>query len=126
MVRDPKHLRFKGFLGATAAAFAIISYIIYYIYLAEYSIKLNELFFISTGIGISVFSGLLFTFFREWYVRVWFLYASVFYGLLVFSYIGYWILLGQPYGDIKNCLIAGFVAGIIYCTYDYLRRRSYT
>lgn len=57
-------LKIKGIIGATVGALAVASYIVYYI--AFYNgVKLNELYFIPTGGGIAVFTGLLFTFFKK-------------------------------------------------------------
>jgi len=116
-------LAVKGYIGGFAALLSIASYIIYYVFYYE-GIKLDELYFISTGMSISIFSGLLFSMFRDKWVRTFLLFASVFYGILIFSYSVHWILTGLPYAYIKISLICGLITGLIYFTYDISSNRD--
>lgn len=119
MLRHPKNLNAKAILGTFASAFALTGYLVYYLYLSAYGIKLNELYFITSCVPIAIFTGILFTFFKERYAKVLFLYTCVYYSLLVLTYVGSWILIGQPYGYIKVSLIIGLVVGLIYWIYDH-------
>ena len=100
-IKGSKYIELKGILGASASLMILISYLLYYYFYYNDGIKLNELYFISSGIGISVFTGLLFTFFRNVYVRTALLFTSVFYLMLELTYVIVWIFLGQPYTHIK-------------------------
>lgn len=116
--RDTKRsLLIKGRIGAAAALFTILSYITYYIFYYE-GIKLDELYFISTGVSISIFTGILFTMFDNKTVKTFLIFASVFYAILILVYAIHWILTGLPYAYIKTSLIIGFIAGLIYYAYD--------
>lgn len=117
-VKESKYIELKGIIGAVAATFIMISYIIYYFTFYETGVKLNELYFISSGVGISVFTGLLFTFFENICVKTVLLFTSVFYGLLELIYIIVWIIQGQPYAYIKQSLFGGLIIGICYFLYD--------
>lgn len=112
-----RNLAIKGWLGAAAAMIAIASYIAYYIYYYK-GIKLDELYFISTGCSISIFTGILFTMFESRSVRTFLLFASVFYGILISVYSIHWYFTGLPYAYIKISLILGLIAGLIYYAYD--------
>jgi len=120
MVRNPKHLTVKAILGSFASAFALAGYLVYYLYLSLYDVKLNELYFIVSSVPIAIFTGILFTFFKEWYAKILLLYTSVYYSLLTVMYVGSWCILGQPYGYIKIALIIGLVIGLIYGIYARL------
>lgn len=110
-------LKVKGIIGAVAACLSIASYIIYYV--AYYQdIKLDELYFISTGATISVFTGLLFAIIRNKVSRTLLLFASMFYAILIISYILSWIVSGFPYAYIKVSLFIGLVIGLIYFLHD--------
>lgn len=123
---EHKKLEIKGLIGAAAAALAILSYIVYYYFFYEVGIKLNELLFICTGLSISLFSGLLFTFFRNKIAKALTLFCSVFYLFLVGIYTVYGLLFGTYYANIKLSLIIGLAAGISYLIYDTINhRRAY-
>lgn len=113
-----KRLEIKGIIGIIAALLALLSYVIYYIWFYEFGIRLDKLFFISSGISISIFSGLLFTFFQNTFVKVMTLFCSVFYFILVLIYCSFGLLFNEYYAHIKLSLIIGLIAGIIYYTYD--------
>lgn len=113
---DP--LKVKGIIAAFAAVLILVSYIVYSIRYYEDGVKLNEMYFISQGIGISVFTGLQFTLYRNIYVRTILLFTSVYYAILEAIYIIVWIYFGQPYSYIKHSLLIGLVIGIIYFLYD--------
>lgn len=113
-----KYIKQKGFIAGVTGVFVALSYISYYYYYYENGVKLNELYFISTGIGISVFTGLLFTFFKNICVKMILMFTCIFYGILELIYISVWIIQGQPYAYIKQSLIIGLVIGIIYFAYD--------
>jgi len=113
-----KYIKLKGFIAGITGVVVAISYLAYYYYYYENGVKLNELYFISTGIGISVFTGLLFTFFRNICVKIILMFTSIFYGVLELIYISVWIVQGQPYAYIKQSLIIGLIIGIIYFIYD--------
>lgn len=118
--KDTKRcLLIKGRIGATAAMFTILSYIAYYIFYYK-GIKLDELYFISTGLSISTFTGILFTMFDNKTVKTFLIFASVFYGILISVYSLHWMLTGLPYAYIKVSLILGLAAGLIYYSYDTL------
>lgn len=117
-IKESKYIELKGIIGAIAAAFIMISYVVYYFTYYETGEKLNELYFISSGIGISVFTGLLFTFFENIYVKTILLFTSVFYAILEMIYIVIWVIQGQPYAYIKLSLFAGLIIGICYFLYD--------
>ena len=118
-MKNPKNLDAKGIIGASAAVFTLVGYLIYYLYLSVYEVKLNELYFIMTSLPIAIFTGILFTFFNNRNVKTLLLYTSVYYSLLVIMYVGSWVILGQPYGYIKLSLIIGLFFGLIYWLYDY-------
>lgn len=118
LVTDTKrNLAIKGFIGGFAAILSIFSYIIYYFCFYR-GINYDGYYFISTGLSISIFTGLLFTFFENKYVRTFLLFASVFYGILITVYVAHWLITGLPYAYIKISLICGFFVGIIYFFYD--------
>ena len=71
-----------------------------------------------------IFTGILFTFFKERYAKVLFLFTSVYYSILGLTYIGSWILLGQPYGYIKISLIIGLIIGLIAGLIAWARKRG--
>lgn len=123
-IKGSKYIELKGILGASASLMILISYLLYYYFYYNDGIKLNELYFISSGIGISVFTGLLFTFFRNVYVRTALLFTSVFYLMLELTYVIVWIFLGQPYTHIKLSLIIGLIIGITYFGYDKFNNKS--
>jgi len=110
-------LTIKGWIGGFAAALSVVSYIAYYIFYYE-GIKLDELYFIATGISISIFTGLLFTMFKDRWVRTFLLFCSVFYGMLITIYVFHWIITGMPYAYIKISIILGLIIGVIYFIYD--------
>jgi len=116
-------LAVKGYIGGFAAILSIASYIVYYVFYYG-GVKLDELYFISTGVSISIFSGLLFSMFRDKWVKTFLLFASVFYGILIFSYSVHWILTGLPYAYIKISLIFGLITGLIYFVYDVSSNRD--
>ena len=115
---DKRKLTIKGLLASITATFVMLSYCTYYVYLETYGVKLNALFFVSTNIAVSVFSGLLFTFFKNRFVRVTTLFCSVFYFTLVLIYVYFYLLIGVHYAYIKTALIIGLTAGVIYYIYD--------
>jgi len=118
LVKDTrKSLAIKGWIGGFAAILSLSSYISYYIFYYK-GIKLDELYFIATGLSISIFTGLLFTFFENKIVRTFLLFASVFYAILITVYIFHWMITGMPYAYIKISLICGFFIGLIYFVYD--------
>ena len=119
MENHPKNLNAKAILGTFASSFALFGYLLYYVYFEIIGVKLNELYFIITCVPIAIFTGILFTFFSNKNLKTLLLYTSVYYSLLVVMYVGSWVILGQPYGYIKQALIAGLVVGIIYRLYDY-------
>lgn len=121
-----KHTEIKGVIGVIAAAIILFSYLVYYFYYYNNGVKLNELYFISSGIGISIFTGLLFTFFENLYIRTILLFTSVFYLMLEMIYIIMWIVLGEPYAYLKTSLIIGLIIGIIYFIYDKLNNKPRT
>lgn len=111
------NLTIKGWIGGFAAILSISSYLAYYIFYYK-GIKLDELYFIATGISISIFTGLLFSMFMDKWVRTFLLFASVFYGILIKIYVLHWIITGIPYAYIKTSLVLGLIIGIIYFIYD--------
>lgn len=123
-IKSSKYVELKGIVGALAAALILVSYLVYYYYYYNDGIKLNELYFISSGIGISVFTGLLFTFFQNICVKTILLFTSVFYAMLEIIYISMWILQGEPYAYIKISLIIGLIIGTIYFIYDKFTNKS--
>jgi hypothetical protein len=126
VLKQPKYIEVKGLIVAFTAALVVISYLIYYYYFYIYEIELNELYFTVTGIGISVFTGLLFTFFQNLCVRTILLFTSTFYGMMVLIYIIVWIILGEPYTYIRASLIIGLVIGLIYVIYDSIANKPRT
>lgn len=117
-IKEGKHIELKGIIGAATAAMILISYLVYYHYYYYHHVKLNELYFISAGVGISIFTGLLFTFFRSICIKTILLFTSVFYAILEAVYIIVWIIQGKPYAYIKTALIVGLIIGVIYFAYD--------
>lgn len=118
LVKDTKkNLAIKGWIGGFAAILSILSYIAYYFCFYK-GINYDEYYFISTGLSISIFTGLLFTFFENKVVRTFLLFASVFYAILIIVYVLHWIITGIPYAYIKISLICGFFIGLIYFVYD--------
>ena len=115
---EKKQLELKGLLGVIAAALAILSYIVYFLWFEKYGVKLNRLFFISTGTSIFLFSGLLFTFFRNKLAKVLTLFCSIFYFTLVLSYVTMGIMMNQYFAHIKLSLFIGLAAGLIYFIHD--------
>jgi len=121
---DVKCLRLKGILALIAVGLLVITYIIYNYYYYNLGIKLSELHFVSTGVGISIFTGLLFTFFQNVYVRTALLFTCVGYAILELIYIVEWILFGNPYAHLKLALLAGLIIGLIYFAYDRIKYRA--
>lgn len=115
------YLKVKGIIATCAAILIIASYVVYNYFYYEEGIKLNELYFISTGIGISILSAILFTFFKNKLVRLSLLFCSVFYGFLEVTYIWSWLTCSQAYAYIKLSLFIGLLIGLIYASYDYIR-----
>ena len=126
VIKEAKNIEIKGVIGAITAGLIVISYLVYYYYFYKYDIKLNELYFIMGGVGISVFTGLLFTFFQNLCIKTILLFTSVFYGMLVLIYISVWLILGQPYAYIKASLIVGLIIGVIYVIYDKFTNKPRT
>lgn len=118
-----KNLVIKGWIGGFAAILSIFSYIVYYFCFYE-GVNYDAYYFIATGLSISIFTGLLFTFFENKLVRTFLLFASVFYGILVSSYSAHWAFTGLPYAYIKISLICGLIVGIIYFAYDLFSSNS--
>lgn len=112
------YLKTKGIVAAVAALFVVGCYLFYYYHLKTTGVKLNELYFIASGVGIAVFTGLLFTFFSNVYIRTILIFSSTFYTVLELIYIIKWAILGQAYAYFKHALIAGLIIGIIYFVYD--------
>lgn len=119
-----KTTKLKGILALSAVVIVMISYLIYNYYYYEYKIKLNELNFISTGIAISIFSGLLFTFFQNKWIRTVLLYCSTFYAMLILCYSYSWIIHNHAYAYIKLSMFLGLLIGIIYVIYDFSTNRT--
>jgi len=115
---NTSYLKVKGIIAAVTAVVVIGCYLFYYCHLRETGVKLNELYFIASGIGIAVFTGLLFTFFSNTYVKTSLLFASTFYTVLELIYIVKWVFMGQAYAYFKTALIIGLAIGIIYFVYD--------
>lgn len=110
-------LTIKGWIGGISAMLCIVSYVVYYLFYYK-GIQLDELYFISTGISISIFTGLLFTMFTDKWVRTFLLFASVFYFILITIYVFRWMMVGIPYAYIKTSLIIGLIIGLIHFVYD--------
>jgi len=121
-----KDLKIKGIVGAASAALALLSYVGYYFAFYNYNTRLDELFFIGTGVSISLSFGLLFTFFQNKAVRALTLFCSVFYFILVNIYVVCGLITGNYYAHIKLSLTIGLAAGLLYLAYDTLdnRRRN--
>lgn len=117
-IKAGKYFELKGIIGASTGIFIIILYLIYNYYYYYNEVKLNELYFISSGVGVSICMGLLFTFFQNIYIKTILLFTSVFYFMLILIYIVFWVILGEPYTHIKAALIIGLLIGIIYVIYD--------
>jgi multidrug transporter EmrE-like cation transporter len=112
------YLEAKGIIASMCGIFIVGCYLYYYFHLKATGIKLNEIYFIASGIGIAVFSGLLFTFFKNSIIKTVLLFTSIFYSVLELIYIYKWVVLGQPYAYFKIALVAGLIIGIIYFIYD--------
>jgi hypothetical protein len=119
-----KSLELKGIIAGIVSALMLVSYILYYYNFYYNDIHLDKLYFIITGIGISVFTGLLFTFFKRTCIKALLLFTSAFYAILELIYIIMWIILGKPYAYIKWSLIAGLAVGLIYFIYDSIKNDS--
>lgn len=117
-------LKLKGIVASFAVIIIAVSYIIYNYFYYEMNIKLNELYFISTGLAISIFSGLLFTFFQNKVIRALLLYCSTFYAILIISYIYSWIIQSHAYAYTKLSMFLGLLIGIIYMAYDFIANRT--
>ena len=119
-----KYLNIKGFLAFFAVVLLIASYVAFNYYYYEKGIKLNELYFISTGVGISILSGLLVTFFINKFVRISLMYCSVFYSILEVAYVWSWITQNHAYMYIKFSLFVGLLIGIVYGIYIHFTDKS--
>lgn len=117
MSKPDRILLAKGIIGGMAAFVSILSYIAYYFCFYR-GIPFDELYFISTGYSIAIFTGLLFTFFKKKITRTLLLFCSTFYSILVTVYIVHWVCTGLPYAYIKISLFLGLLIGIIYFCYD--------
>jgi len=124
MKENVKCIELKGILAMVAVGFIVISYVIYNYYYYNMGVKLNELNFVSTGVGISIFTGLLFTFFQNVYVRTVLLFTCAGYAILETIYIIQWILFGNPYAYLKVGLVVGLIIGLIYFVYDRIKYRK--
>lgn len=123
IIDSRENLAIKGWIGGFAAILSIVSYIAYYFCFYE-GINYDAFYFIATGLSISIFTGLLFTFFENKLVRTFLLFASVFYCILIISYSAHWIFTGFPYAYIKISLFCGLVIGLIYFLYDVFFRNT--
>jgi len=112
------YLKAKGYIGAITGIFIVTLYLYYYYHLKTTGVKLNDIYFIASGVGIAVFSGLLFTFFQNICVKTILLFTSIFYAVLELIFIYKWVVCGQPYAYFKVALIAGLIFGIMYFLYD--------
>jgi hypothetical protein len=118
------YLKIKGIIAACAAILIMATYVAYNYFYYEEGVKLNELYFISTGIGIATLSGLLFTFFNDRFIKTCLLFCSVFYSILEIAYIWSWVTVSHAYAYIKLALFVGLLIGILYASYDYIRSSS--
>lgn len=117
-------LKIKGIIAGIAAILALTSYLVYYYFYYE-GIKLDELYFIATGLEISIFTGLLFTMFKNKWIRTFLLFASIFYFILISIYTIHWWMTGIPYAYIKISLTCGLIVGLIYFFYDCISSNHY-
>lgn len=117
-----KSLNVKGAIAAIACVVLIVSYAAFSYYYYEKGIKLNELYFIGSSMSIFVFTYLLSTFFKHTAVRLLLIYVSLFYVILIVSYIWSWITYNHAYIYIKFSLFSGFAIGILYATIDTILR----
>ncbi len=126
IIKDVKNIEVKGIIAAIMAGLIILSYLVYYSYFYLYEIELSELYFIAGSSAISVFTGLLFTFFRNICVKTVLLFTSVFYGMMVLIYVTVWLIIGEPYTLIRASLIVGMIIGLIYVIYDTIANKPRT
>jgi len=111
----------KGIIAAILAVIALLSYVIYYFAYYNYNVRLDELFFIGTGISISGSFGLLFTMFSNKTVKTLTLFCSIFYFILISAYLLNGVIWGEYYAFIKLSLIIGLISGIIYLIHDNIK-----
>lgn len=112
----------KSILAAFACIILIASYAAFSFMYYNKGIKLNEFYFISSGVSIAIFTGLLVTFFSNKIVRILLLYISSFYVILVGSYVWSWIFQNHAYMYIKLSLFVGLIIGLIYAFIDKIFR----
>lgn len=111
-------IKIKGNLAAIAGLISVVGYIAYFLsyYYANY--RLDEIYFVNNCFTSAIFTYLCFSFFNHKFVKVILLFTSIFYSMLLFTYIGNWLILGTPYAWIKFSLIIGLIIGLIYYLYD--------
>jgi len=107
-------LKVKGRIGIVTTITFLISYIVYFFCLYEFNYRLDQVYFVINTMTISIFSWLLFQFFKNLDVKVTLLFSCIFSAGLTITYIGYYLILGTPYITLKWALIAGLLIGTIY------------
>jgi Na+/melibiose symporter-like transporter len=113
-----RKLNLKALIASVAGLTVITAYILYYFIYSVYNYRLDQVYFMATCFGVSVFTALLFTFFTQRFARTIMLFVSNFYAILLITYVANWLAFGTAYGHIKLSLIIGFIAGLIYYAYD--------
>lgn len=113
-----KELKWKGYLAAFAVILVVISYAAYNFVYYEKGVKLNELYFISTGAAIMILSSILMSFFRNKIIKAILLFCGIFYAVLLIMYVYSFLFLNHAYAYVKWALFVGFLIGIIYVCHD--------
>ncbi len=117
-MKQVKELKLKGVFASIAGIISVSVYILYFFSYYYGGYRLDEAYFANNCFTTAIFTYLCHGFFSQKFVRVVLLFTSVFYSMLLLTYVGNWLLLGTPYAWIKFSLIAGLLIGLIYYIYD--------
>jgi hypothetical protein len=114
---ERKKLELKGIVGIITILAMLVSYAIVVYNLTTYNIMYHALYDISTGLGIAILTGIIFTFLQNKWLKLLVLFCSSFYGfsglILLFNLV-------PSFTDIslKYSLIFSVFTTLSYFTYD--------
>ena len=114
---ERKKLELKGIVGIITILVMLISYGIVIYNLTTYNVMWHNLYDISTGLGIAILTGIIFTFLFNKWLRLLVLFCSSFYGfsglILLFNLVPAFIDIPLKYSFLFAVLIS-----LAYFVYD--------